>query len=116
MIALLFAGEYYYPAGGWNDLVDSFETVEAAKAAIDGTRRMVEVDGYWHNPRRRDAFDRFHVDDDGKMVIGPAPVIQAEQIWVPPSAHPVWAYDWAQIVVDGLLVKTWREGHWSQAG
>lgn len=27
---LLFAGNMYYPYGGWNDLVDSYETIEDA--------------------------------------------------------------------------------------
>ena len=27
---LLFAGDRYYPAGGWNDFVDSFDTKEEA--------------------------------------------------------------------------------------
>jgi len=30
----LFAGDYYYPSGGWNDFRGSFETVEAAVDAV----------------------------------------------------------------------------------
>ena len=30
---ILFAGEAYYPAGGWDDYIASFETLEEAKAA-----------------------------------------------------------------------------------
>jgi aminoglycoside phosphotransferase (APT) family kinase protein len=29
---ILFAGEYYYPGGGWTDFVGSFATVEEAVA------------------------------------------------------------------------------------
>lgn len=29
---MLFAGMHYYPAGGWDDFVDSFDTVEDAVA------------------------------------------------------------------------------------
>lgn len=28
---LVFAGNYYYPYGGWRDFTGSFETLEAAK-------------------------------------------------------------------------------------
>ena len=32
---MLFAGDYYYPAGGWRDFRGSFETiVEAREAAL----------------------------------------------------------------------------------
>ena len=34
---LVFAGDYYYPSGGWEDFVGSFDTLEAAKA--DAARR-----------------------------------------------------------------------------
>lgn len=27
---LLFAGSWYYPGGGWNDFVESFDTLEEA--------------------------------------------------------------------------------------
>jgi hypothetical protein len=30
---LLFAGHHYYPAGGWDDFIDSFDSLEEAKAA-----------------------------------------------------------------------------------
>lgn len=29
----LFSGDYYYPTGGWDDLVDTFDTLEEALAA-----------------------------------------------------------------------------------
>lgn len=28
---LLFAGDTYYPAGGWDDFIDSFDSFEAAR-------------------------------------------------------------------------------------
>jgi hypothetical protein len=31
----LFAGEDHYPSGGWDDLVDMFDTVEAAEARAE---------------------------------------------------------------------------------
>lgn len=29
---LLFAGSYYYPGGGWDDFIQSFDTLEEAMA------------------------------------------------------------------------------------
>lgn len=31
---LMFAGSEYYPAGGWGDFVDSYDTIDEAKAAM----------------------------------------------------------------------------------
>lgn len=30
---LLFAGDYYYPAGGFNDFIGSFDSIDEAKQA-----------------------------------------------------------------------------------
>lgn len=32
---ILFAGDRYYPAGGWDDFIDSFDAVEDAVAHPD---------------------------------------------------------------------------------
>lgn len=40
---LVFAGDYYYPCGGWNDYKSSFESIEEALAAIT----TLNVD-WWH--------------------------------------------------------------------
>lgn len=32
---LLFGGDNYYPSGGWNDFVDSFDTILEAMAKMD---------------------------------------------------------------------------------
>lgn len=40
---LLFVGEYYYPAGGWDDFSASFDTIDEAKAAAPNN----SVD-WWH--------------------------------------------------------------------
>ena len=39
---LLFVGDAYYPEGGWNDFVDSFDSVEEAKEKIP------EDCDWWH--------------------------------------------------------------------
>jgi hypothetical protein len=42
---LLFAGETYYPSGGWDDFIASFDTVaEARDAGIQHTERF----GWFH--------------------------------------------------------------------
>lgn len=33
---LVFAGDYYYPLGGWGDFYDAFDTVEQAVECING--------------------------------------------------------------------------------
>ena len=40
---LLFAGEQYYPDGGWHDFIGSYETVQQAQG-------KARADGYdwWH--------------------------------------------------------------------
>jgi len=43
---LLFAGANYYPAGGWDDYIDSFDSVEDAKAHVDAQASM-RFD-WWH--------------------------------------------------------------------
>jgi hypothetical protein len=44
---LLFAGQQYYPVGGWDDFVSSFETIEEAKkypiAEIDDWVQIVNL-------------------------------------------------------------------------
>lgn len=45
---LLFAGDQYYPGGGWQDYKARFTTrVEALRAAAGGTRNTDLVTGSW---------------------------------------------------------------------
>jgi hypothetical protein len=32
---ILFASDYYYSSGGWNDFIESFDTLEEAQARCD---------------------------------------------------------------------------------
>ena len=41
----LFAGEYYYPSGGWHDFCDSFDDVDAA---LKHLRENVTFKTWWH--------------------------------------------------------------------
>jgi hypothetical protein len=45
---LLFAGEIYYPIGGWDDLKGSFETIDEAKAAASGDPPHKYEFDWWH--------------------------------------------------------------------
>jgi len=42
---LLFAGNNYYPGGGWNDFIGSFHSTEAAKTALLNSDRAFQ---WWH--------------------------------------------------------------------
>lgn len=42
---LLFANVTYYAHGGWNDFVDSFDTIDDATNAVGRTRRDID---WWH--------------------------------------------------------------------
>jgi hypothetical protein len=45
---LLFAGDTYYPGGGWQDFKKSFDTVlEAVKAAAGNTKDTDLKDNFW---------------------------------------------------------------------
>jgi hypothetical protein len=46
---LVFAGDDYYPCGGWDDFVGSWETIEEVREAMNG-RLKIPGDGWqwWH--------------------------------------------------------------------
>lgn len=54
---LFFAGDHYYPSGGWDDFRDSFDTVE-------------EINEYWLKCLNEKVYDWGHTIDmhTGKMV------------------------------------------------
>ena len=58
---LLFAGDEYYPAGGWDDFRGSFKTVEEAEKKADKP-----TDREWAN----NSYDWWHIVDSttGKSV------------------------------------------------
>lgn len=43
---LLFAGYTYYPAGGWNDFRDSFDTFDEGQEHL---KKLTEASGYTIN-------------------------------------------------------------------
>lgn len=49
---LLFAGEIYYPMGGVNDFIDSFESLEDAKHA--GEREIEDNENDWFHIADKD--------------------------------------------------------------
>lgn len=44
---LVFAGEEYYPCGGWGDFVGSYPTLHEAKEAA-AKRYTTSSTGWWH--------------------------------------------------------------------
>ena len=94
--ALLFAGGYYYPAGGWCDMQAS-GTVEEVMAAWDAHRWLEAVyaeaerawqerypGGQWKHPDANKDYQQLRHDH--------------------PYGDP---FDWAHLVVDGRIVQGW---------
>lgn len=64
---MLFAGKHYYPKGGLNDYIASFDTFEDAKEYVIMRNNLVEED----EPRFYDwanVLDREVVSDDGERI------------------------------------------------
>jgi hypothetical protein len=60
---ILFAGNNYYPEGGWNDFAGMFETIEAAKkrgTELLNRKRVFASDSNW---------DWAHIVDVKKYVV-----------------------------------------------
>lgn len=46
---LLFAGQAYYPSGGWDDFAGSFLTLDEARSAARKMKRTsYQGDWWWH--------------------------------------------------------------------
>jgi hypothetical protein len=62
---LLFAGQYYYPGGGWADFIGSYDAV--AEAEAEGAKRRMGPRGVEYP-----VWDWFHVIDatTGAWVVG----------------------------------------------
>lgn len=45
---LVFAGEYYYPTGGWDDFVGDYDDLEDATAAGKNPGHDGEWHQWWH--------------------------------------------------------------------
>lgn len=43
---LVFAGNYYYPSGGWNDFHSAYDTLEEAREL---TKKMKSEAGLWED-------------------------------------------------------------------
>jgi hypothetical protein len=121
---LLFAGGDYYPAGGWGDLIGTFDTVHEAKAHIDATRTTRTI------PERVYTFDRRIVmstgssDSDHRTYevgdkINGTDVVETVDGWMvtvraPEVTCELMDYDWAHIVTGGEIVAELdSEGEWS---
>lgn len=67
---LLFIYPHYYPAGGWNDLVASFNDImEAQKAAAEYSKDVFYPRGHIVNTERMEIVCSFDMDEDNAPLI-----------------------------------------------
>lgn len=95
---LLFAGNDYYPNGGWEDFGGSYETQEAAEAVADEWRSVVTVP---YQPARKNV-----------LYVGTGTGSLPERVDVPAKPeHDVVRYsrNWAHIVHEGEMVAEWSD-------
>lgn len=45
---VVFAGEFFYPAGGWEDMVGVFITIEDARKLVSQNKRAWDRDNKWY--------------------------------------------------------------------
>lgn len=114
MTVLLFAGEQYYPSGGWHDLVGEFPDIDAAKAHVMDQRAKhaaytKAAEAGRKSMERLTKLRRFlsYGSDAYRMVDNAEKAMwRAAMEGIP----YVESLDWAQIVADGVLVSV---GDWT---
>lgn len=132
---LLFAGERYYPIGGWDDLAGQFPTTQAAMAHItdqearslepgqpagwrsDNTFMVTSTASIVENPAHSGPTWAVSPPDDAppKPTVGLRP---GEQYWWFPGRPATWridTVDWAHIVDSewGTVVNIYTAGDWT---
>lgn len=45
---VVFAGEFFYPAGGWEDMVGVFDNIEDARKLVSRNKREWRRDNKWY--------------------------------------------------------------------
>lgn len=65
---LLFAGEHYYPRGGWEDWRGRFETLDEAKAAFIGWRDHGDREDHSADPNGHHTWGHIVDDREGEIV------------------------------------------------
>jgi hypothetical protein len=63
---LLFAGELYYPCGGWRDFIDSFDTLAEAEAKAD---KLLKIPPGNPNDDAEDYIDWYEIVDTSQMQV-----------------------------------------------
>lgn len=96
MTVLLFAGDGYYPAGGWDDYVGTFDTIDDAKAHIDSRTNVVHVPERMEPPV---VHALCVTTNPSTGVRGPRIIRAHYRIDAP--------FDWAHIVEDDGIVMRW---------
>lgn len=132
MSVLLFAGDSYYPSGGWYDHVGSFRSVEKAQQRIDGTRVETSVpERVWTLPFPKPgqpglaaSTGSYTVDPAVRFAVGArvnrGVVIanDGETVTVkdPPRTDVSYEFDWAHIVHNGRVIQWIQDAdgtsHW----
>lgn len=110
MSVLLFAGESYYPGGGWHDFVGEFPTVAAAKAHIDD-QVHVEHHPAWteHVPAREPGARVLYASTNSTLT---PPRTDAHDVHHPAHVEVRAPFDWAHIVEVGDVVASWHGGYY----
>ena len=121
----LFAGNDYYPYGGWHDYVGEFgQDLGRAKAAVDDTRSETIHEAHVETFSRHMTFttsahgDRVHAVGD-RMNRGEITEITADEIIVsvPRRVKVSYCYEWAHIVNDEtgkIIAEWWTEDGWTE--
>ena len=114
MAALLFAGQDYYPGGGWCDYVASFPTVDEAKAHISALATSTDVPArvgtmgstleYCTGPERGTLLKVGDRINGGVVAAVNGDTATVEYPARTDTCNP---YDWAHVVVDAEIVGNW---------
>lgn len=124
---LLFAGEDYYAAGGWNDYIGSFSSVKAALQAVEDTRRVV-VSPEWSYQADAKQQHGLHSSTSSNLLAPTEPeppfvpvlgrsfgggtitAVDGDKftITIPESTSIHYDYDWAHVVHRGKVVAEWH--------
>jgi len=119
MAVQLFAGDNYYPAGGWDDYIDSFPSVDAAVAHLESSRRekVTPPEVITHT---RMAWIQgctgFNLHEEIAAVQvgatwggGTVTAIDGDNVTItfPERTDVYYHHDWGHVVQDGQIVHRW---------
>lgn len=129
MTVWLFAGDSYYPSGGWDDFVGEYRKPSKAKARVDETRTETRVPARVSSHSIPDVIasstGSFLTDRRIELVVGAKygggiitekdAVADTITVAYPERVDVDYEFDWAHIVQGGRIVATWYDGCWKPA-